>query len=115
LLARSGIDGGEARTRWLVSEHGLGGGRAELLALLSVGECRELVGPEANVAWAEQNVGAMYSGAKAGLCPIHDALLAHLRTLRPSLTIAPLKTHVPALPSRRSSPPHARASISCSC
>jgi len=47
LLARSGVRGGGARTRWLVSQHGLGGGRAELLALTSVGECRQLIDPEA--------------------------------------------------------------------
>jgi len=75
--------------KWLKSEHGLTHGYANLVASRSLEAASG-----APAASTDELVAGQYSGAKAALRPIYDALIAVVRKLGPPVEIAPKKTYV---------------------
>ena len=71
----------------LKAEHGLARGAAHRLSLLA----RQR--PDVGAAAPADPAGALYTGAKAGLRPLHDALLGQIRTLG-TFDIAPKKGYL---------------------
>lgn len=71
----------------LKGEHGLTHGFANLVA-------HKLLASDAGSADAADLVAAQYSGARAGLRPIHDALLAAIGKFGKDVEIAPKKAYV---------------------
>jgi hypothetical protein len=84
-----------ARRNWLVREQGLGATTASMIAEQSLGMGAEKLDPAAYLKAAAGYVDAMYSGAKAGLRPIHDSILKFARTLGSDVKVCPVKTVVP--------------------
>ena len=91
----------KARRDWLKEEYGLGTNTAWWLAERSVGKGEEAGDPDLYLQQAERDVDKMFSGGKAGLRPIYDALLKlGLKTGKeakacPCQTIVPLyRNHV---------------------
>jgi len=89
------------RRAWLKEEYGLGTNTAWWLAERSVGKGEEAGDPDRYLESAEQDVEKMFSGGKAHLRPIYDALLKlGLKTGKeakacPCQTIVPLyRNHV---------------------
>lgn len=64
-----------SRREWLKKEHGLGTNSAWWLAERSVGKGLETGDPELYLKSAERDVEAMFSGKRAVLRPLYDALL----------------------------------------
>lgn len=95
LLEKKGPKEEAARRDWLESEHDLGGTTAWGIAELSVGKGREGIDEEAYLAAAPGYVERMYEGKKAALRPLHDALVAMVRALAPTVRICPCETIVP--------------------
>jgi hypothetical protein len=90
-----------SRRDWLKSEYGLGTNTAWWLAERSVGKGEESGDPDLYLQQAEREVEKMFSGGKAALRPIYDALLKlGLKTGKeakacPCQTIVPLyRNHV---------------------
>src|SRR5262245_40195486 len=71
------------RRDWLKQNYGLGTNYSWWLADWSLGQGEEDGDPEKYLAAAEQYVAEMYSGVRAGLKPIHDALYKLGRELGP--------------------------------
>jgi len=73
--------------KYLKAEHGLGHGYANLIAhkFLSAGR------PAAE---GEDLVAAQYAGAKTGLRPIYDALIAAIQKFGSDVEVSPKKTYV---------------------
>ena len=84
-----------ARRAWLRSAHGLGTNFAQLIAGRAEGRERDAGDPDAYLAEAARYVEAMYAGAKAGLRPVHDELLAAAFSLGADVRVSPCKTVVP--------------------
>ncbi len=91
----------KARRDWLRDKYGLGTNVAMSLAERSVGKAEELGDPDLYLKKAETDVDNMFSGGKAALRPIYDALLKlGLKTGKdakacPCQTIVPLyRNHV---------------------
>ncbi len=91
----------QERRAWLKDEFGLGTNTAWWLAERSLGKGTESSDPDAYLASAERDVDKMFSGGKAHLRPIYDALLKlGLKTGKeakacPCQTIVPLyRNHV---------------------
>jgi Domain of unknown function (DUF5655)/Domain of unknown function (DUF4287) len=89
------------RREWLKKEHGLGTNTAWWLAERAEGKGEESGDPDLYLAAAERDVEKMFSGSKAGLRPLYDALLKlGLKTGKeakacPCQTIVPLyRNHV---------------------
>lgn len=95
LLGREGLECVPERRDWLEREHGLGGTTASMLAQRSVGQGAEGVEPEAYLAAAAGYVERMYGGGKAGLLPIHEALVDLGLAQGPDVKVCPCKTIVP--------------------
>ena len=74
-------------TDFLKAEHGLTFGYANTIAL-------KALGTDAGSSSAEDLVGAQYSGAKAQLKPIYDALLAAVQKFGDDVEVAPKKAYV---------------------
>lgn len=86
-VAASGkVKHGEVRS-WLMAAYGLGYGDANTLAFFAV------AAPDAPVASEVEVLAEIYSGKKAHLRAVHDAVLAELRTLG-DFEIAPKKGYV---------------------
>jgi hypothetical protein len=83
------------RREWLKSEHGLPTNSASYLAERASGKGEDLEDPEAYLRAAEQYVEAMFSGGKAGLRPIYDALLKLGLSLDKEVKACPCQTIVP--------------------
>lgn len=83
------------RRAWLKSEHGLGTNYAGWIAERSVGKGEAFSSPEAYLSHASGYVEKMFSGPKAGLVPIYDALMAAARALGPDVRVSPCQTIVP--------------------
>ncbi|MHA7820120.1 MAG: DUF5655 domain-containing protein [Erythrobacter sp.] len=83
IVAKSGLDKHGKIVAMLKGEYGMGHGFANLVAAkaLESGEKVDLV-------------AAQYSGAKADLKPIHDAIVAYARGLGEDVEIAPKKSSV---------------------
>src|SRR5688572_23880064 len=69
---------------FLKAEHGLTFGYANTIAL-------KALGTDAGSSNAEDLIGAQYSGAKAQLKPIYDALLAEVQKFGNDVEVAPKK------------------------
>jgi hypothetical protein len=89
------------RRAWLKEKYGLGTNTAWWLAERSAGKGSEMSDPDAYLESAERDVDKMFSGGKAHLRPIYDALLkSGLKTGKeakacPCQTIVPLyRNHV---------------------
>lgn len=74
---------------WLKAEHGLTHGYANLVAHLAKGTAASTSGKG-----DDDLVAAQYAGAKAGLKPIHDALVAAVRRFGADVELAPKKAYV---------------------
>jgi len=85
----------EQRRDWLKKTHGLGTNYSWWLAERSVGKGWEDDDPEAYLKAAAQYVDDMFAGGKAGLRPIHDALVALGRSVAADVRVCPCKTIVP--------------------
>ncbi|HEX6728885.1 MAG TPA: DUF5655 domain-containing protein, partial [Pyrinomonadaceae bacterium] len=72
---------------FLKAEHGLTYGYANLIALKSLGS-------DAGSSNAEELIGTQYSGAKAQLKPIYDALLDEVQKFGHDIEVAPKKAYV---------------------
>ena len=100
-IKKSGPKNEEGRRAWLKEEHGLGTNTAWWLAERAEGKGEESGDPDLYIAAAERYVEKMYSGGKAKLRPLYDALLKlGLKTGKeakacPGSTIVPLyRNHV---------------------
>jgi hypothetical protein len=100
-IKKSGPAEEAERRTWLKEEHGFGTNTAWWLAERSVGKGEESGDPDLYLQQAERDVEKMFSGKKAGLRPIYDALLKlGLKTGKeakacPCQTIVPLyRKHV---------------------
>jgi hypothetical protein len=100
-IKKSGPKGETERRAWLKEQHGLGTNTAWWLAERAEGKGEESGDPDMYLAAAERDVEKMFSGGKAGLRPLYDALLKlGLKTGKeakacPCQTIVPLyRNHV---------------------
>jgi len=100
-IKKSGPKDEMGRRAWLKGEHGLGTNTAGWLAERAEGKGEESGDPDLYLAAAERDVEKMYSGGKAKLRPLYDALLKlGLKTGKeakacPGSTIVPLyRNHV---------------------
>ncbi len=100
-IKKAGPKSEEARREWLKKEYGLGTNTAWWLAERAEGKGEEAGDPDLYLKAAEGYVEEMFSGGKAGLRPIYDALLKlGLKTGKeakacPCQTIVPLyRNHV---------------------
>jgi len=101
LINKSGPKGEKERRNWLREKHGLGTNVAMGLAERAEGKGKEIGDPDLYLAKAEVDVEKMFSGGKAKLRPLYDALLKlGLKTGKeakacPCSTIVPLyRKHV---------------------
>ncbi len=83
------------RRDWLKNKHGLGTNYSWWLAERTEGKGEEDGDPQKYLEAAARYVEEMYAGAKAGLRPIHDKLLAMGRKLGKDVKACPCKTIVP--------------------
>ncbi len=72
---------------WLKSEHALGHGYANLIA-------QSVLGGTTATAEAGELLGAQYSGSKAAVKPIYDALAKMVASLGNDVELSPKKTYV---------------------
>ncbi len=90
----------KARRAWFKNEHGLGMTTAWLLTDCSLGRGEADMDPQAYLASAPGLIEAMYGGPKAGLRPLHDALVALARGLGDDVRLCPCKTILPVYRNR---------------
>jgi Domain of unknown function (DUF5655)/Domain of unknown function (DUF4287) len=83
------------RREWLKRDHGLGTNSAWWIAERSVGKGTEVDDPDRYLEAAEGYVDAMFSGSKAGLRPIYDALLKLGLSVGKDAKACPCQTIVP--------------------
>jgi hypothetical protein len=83
------------RREWLKREHGLGTNSAWWIAERSVGKGTETDDPDKYLEAAEGYVEEMFSGSKAGLRPIYDALLKLSLSVGKDAKACPCQTIVP--------------------
>ena len=83
------------RRDWLKQEHGLGTNSASWLAERADGKGAESGDPDLYLAAAEKDVEKMFSGKKAGLKPIYDALLKLGLKVGKEAKACPCQTIVP--------------------
>lgn len=94
LIEKQAPAGEKERRAWLKEKHGLGMNYAWWLAEQSVGK-RDDGNPETYLKQAEQYVANMFSGGKAGLRPLYDALLKLGRSMGDDVKVCPCSTIVP--------------------
>jgi hypothetical protein len=96
LVKRSAPADEKARRAWL-KDQGLGGTQAGFVAERSMGQSAHAFDdtPEGYLAQAPTYVDQQYSGKKAGLRPLFEALLALGRELGPDVKACPCETIVP--------------------
>jgi len=95
LVKKSGPATEKERRDWLKKEHGLGTNSAWWIAERAEGKGAETDDPDAYLRAAEGHVEKMYSGGKAGLRPIYDALLKLGLALGKDVKACPCQTIVP--------------------
>jgi hypothetical protein len=95
LVKKEGLSSEKERQDWLKANHGLGTNTAWWIAERAAGRSLEDEDPSAYLKAAEGYVTAMFSGKKAGLRPIYDALLKLGMSLGRDVKICPCKTIVP--------------------
>jgi hypothetical protein len=94
LVKKSGPPGEQARRDWLKKEHKFGTNAAWWIAQRAEGK-RWDGDPESYLQAAEKYVEEMFSGAKAGLRPVYDALLKLGLKLGKDVKACPCQTIVP--------------------
>ena len=94
-IKKSGPKTEEERREWLKKEYGLGTNSASWLAERADGKGTETGDPDLYLAAAEQDVEKMFSGKKAGLKPIYDALLKLGFKVGKEVKACPCQTIVP--------------------
>ena len=95
LIKKAGPKDEKARREWLKTEHGLGTNSAWWLAERAAGKGSEVSDPDAYLQAAEGYVEAMFSGGKADLRPIYDALLKTGLKVGKDAKACPCQTIVP--------------------
>src|SRR5262245_48837875 len=95
LVKKSGPKDEKERREWLKREHGIGTNYAWMIAERAAGRGAEDSDPETYLKAAAEYVTAMYSGARAKLKPIHDALIELGRGLGEDVKVCPCATIVP--------------------
>jgi Domain of unknown function (DUF5655)/Domain of unknown function (DUF4287) len=96
LVKKSGPSTEKERREWLKKEHGLGTNSAWWIAERAEGKSETWDdNPEGYLKMAERYVEDMFSGGKAGLRPIYDALLKLGLSMGPDVKACPCKTIVP--------------------
>lgn len=95
LIKKSGPKDEQARREWLKMEHGLGTNSAWWLAERAGGKGTEIGDPDAYLEAAEGYVEEMFSGSKAELRPIYDALLKVGLKIGKDMKACPCQTIVP--------------------
>lgn len=94
-IRKSGPKDEKTRRDWLKAEHGLGTNSAWWLAERADGKGTEVGDPDEYLAAAEANVEQMFSGGKAALRPIYDALLKLGLKVGKEAKACPCQTIVP--------------------
>ncbi|MFN2491298.1 MAG: DUF5655 domain-containing protein [Pyrinomonadaceae bacterium] len=94
-LKKEGPREEKQRREWLKTEHGLGTNTAWWLAERADGKGTEVGDPDTYLQAAEGYVEAMFSGSKAGLRPIYDALLKLGLAVGKEAKACPCQTIVP--------------------
>lgn len=94
-LKKEGPKDEKDRREWLKGEHGLGTNSAWWIAERSVGKGTEVDDPDRYLEAAEGYVEKMFSGSKAGLRPIYDALLKLGLSVGKEAKACPCQTIVP--------------------
>ncbi len=89
IVAANGPFERKALAAWLKKEHGLGGTTASVIADRAEG------GSDGDGADPEAQVDALFSGARAGLRPVADRLLAAAAALGEDVTATPCATMLP--------------------
>lgn len=89
LAAASGKPKHGELVAWLKSQHGLGHGNANLIARSALDAASGSPQREAG-----DLVDALFTGKKAALRPLYDALMVEVRRLGPDVELAPKKTYV---------------------
>ncbi len=95
LIKKSGPKDEKARREWLKTEYGLGTNSAWWLAERADGKGAEVGDPDEYLKAAEGYVETMFSGGKAGLRPIYDALLQLGLSAGKDAKACPCQTIVP--------------------
>ncbi len=95
LIKKSGPKDEKARREWLKQEQGLGTNSAWWLAERADGKGTEVGDPDEYLTAAEGYVEEMFSGPKAGLRPIYDALLKIGLSVGKEAKACPCQTIVP--------------------
>src|SRR5712691_3650087 len=95
LIREEGPKDEKARREWLKTEHGLGTNSAWWLAERADGKGTEVGDPDAYLQAAEGYVEAMFSGSRAGLRPLYDALLKLGLSIGKDAKACPCRTIVP--------------------
>ena len=94
VIKKHGPKGGAARREWLKQEHNLGTNYARWLAERAEGK-GELADPDEYLEAAERYVEDMFTGGKAGLRPMYEALLNVGLSAGRDIKACPCKTIVP--------------------
>lgn len=94
LVKKEGPADEKQRREWLKTKHGLGTNYAWWIGEQSVGKGSD-GSTDAYLVSADKYVEEMYSGGKAGLRPIYDALLNLGRSMGPDVKVCPCQTMVP--------------------
>ncbi|MEP6570722.1 MAG: DUF5655 domain-containing protein [Acidobacteriota bacterium] len=95
LMKKSGPKDEKSRREWLKTDHGLGTNSASWLAERAEGKGTEISDPYEYLKAAEGYVERMFSGSKAGLRPIYDALLKVGLKIGKDVKACPCQTIVP--------------------
>lgn len=95
LISASGPATDDACRKWLKESYGLGTNVAAHLVDLVRGRGRFDGDPEGYLRSATQYIEDMFTGGKADLRPIYDALVRRIRGLFPDVKICPCQTMVP--------------------
>ncbi len=95
LVEEEGPDTDNERRDWLKAQHGLGTNSAWWIVDRVAGRGREDGDPAAYLEAAEGYVSAMFSGKRAALRPIYDALLKLGMSLGDDVKVCPCQTIVP--------------------
>ncbi|MFN2515192.1 MAG: DUF5655 domain-containing protein [Pyrinomonadaceae bacterium] len=94
-IKKAGPRDEKQRREWLKTEHGLGTNSAWWLAERAEGKGSEVGDPDTYLQAAEGYVEAMFSGSKAGLRPLYDALLKLGLSVGKDAKACPCQTIVP--------------------
>jgi hypothetical protein len=95
LIKKEGPKDAKARVEWLKHEYELGTNYAKSLAERAHGTSAEQDTPEGYLAAAERYVEAQYTGKKAALRPLYDALLKLSLSSAKDVKACPCQTIVP--------------------